>query len=226
MRLLNAIFMALSKCGMKPQLRGKEARGISIEIGDQLVPLFVDSTDRKVEPAHMQHNWFERQTENIKICILSSFGSLDCLLTWQDEPGQKLEKRLKEIVTQIIVSGETRYRNGRQRNFEWLVRRKAEIIDERKRRKEEEERLERKRQIQLEKDKVQRLLDDADKLLQADKIRQYVEIVKTRISNGNSGIPVEKLITWVNWAIAQADRIDPVLSGQFFENMEELDSNH
>ncbi len=36
---------------------------------------------------------------------------------------------------------------------------------------------------------------------------------------GNKLVPADKLEAWVKWAFAQADRIDPVLSGRFVESI-------
>jgi hypothetical protein len=43
LRLLNALFRCLNRCGMRPHVSGKEGRDLSITVGDTNVPLTLDS---------------------------------------------------------------------------------------------------------------------------------------------------------------------------------------
>jgi hypothetical protein len=68
------------------------------------------------------------------------------------------------------------------------------------------ERKERERQEALERERVARLLADAERLRQADAIRAFLADVGRRLS---SEAGVERYDAWSAWALAQADRIDP-----------------
>jgi len=68
--------------------------------------------------------------------------------------------------------------------------------------------------------RVDRLLAEAEALHKARNIRAYVDEVKALSPNLAPPIPAEALAAWVEWALAQADRIDPLISLRFLDNDE------
>jgi hypothetical protein len=64
---------------------------------------------------------------------------------------------------------------------------------------------------------------EADALHQVDRIRACVSAVRARI--GGAVIPMmsDALDEWAAWALGQADRIDPVVSGSFLARPVESD---
>ena len=75
-------------------------------------------------------------------------------------------------------------------------------------------RAEKERQKKIEQARIDRLLRDAAAFQQAGEIRRYVEAIRLAQSrNGMSSS--EELERWSQWALAQADRIDPVMGGAF-----------
>jgi hypothetical protein len=54
-------------------------------------------------------------------------------------------------------------------------------------------------------------------------IRAYVDAVKTTVASETISISSDAIERWSKWALAEADRIDPVRSARFLEDME---SNH
>jgi hypothetical protein len=64
-------------------------------------------------------------------------------------------------------------------------------------------------------------LPDASAQCQAGEISNYVERVVSAVAEGDANLPSVQLDTWVVWALAQADRIDPVQSGRFIEAMKD-----
>lgn len=142
-------------------------------------------------------------------------------LAWEDKGDDRVESHAAAIVACVIVAAEAKYRGSVLRSHEWLVSRKAQLIEEARKRKEEEERKERERKIRLEKARVDRLLGEAVAFRQAADISAYVQSV--RAANASSAEPVSttELDAWAAWATAQADRIDPVLSRRFLEKEQE-----
>lgn len=59
------------------------------------------------------------------------------------------------------------------------------------------------------------LLSQARALEQAQQIRAYVESVRRLNAIAPDPMASEDLADWSGWALAQADRIDPVISGTF-----------
>ena len=80
---------------------------------------------------------------------------------------------------------------------------------------EEEERRAREREIEAQKERVEHLLGEALALRQASEIRAYVEAVRSANASVSTQLPEEAVEAWATWALAEADQIDPIRSGQF-----------
>jgi hypothetical protein len=85
------------------------------------------------------------------------------------------------------------------------------------------EREEQKRQQQIEQARIDRLLDDAESWRQATNIRAYVAAVQAINANETASISAEKMAGWSEWALAQANRIDPVRNARFIDTFDEKD---
>ena len=66
--------------------------------------------------------------------------------------------------------------------------------------------------------RVERLLGEAEALRNARAIRAYVEEVR----EADPMVPQADLDVWTKWALEQADRIDPVLSGSFLKGLADM----
>lgn len=85
------------------------------------------------------------------------------------------------------------------------------------------EREERGRQQQLEQARIDRLLSEAESLRQAMDIRTYVAAAQAIIANETAEVSAEEMQIWSKWALAQADRMDPVRSARFIDSFDEKD---
>jgi hypothetical protein len=104
--------------------------------------------------------------------------------------------------------------------YQWHVEWRAELEEEERQRKFEAERAEKERQKRIEQARIDRLLRDAAAFQQADEIRKHVEAVRLAQSrNGMSSS--EEFERWSQWALAQADRIDPITGGAFLTAMQD-----
>lgn len=79
----------------------------------------------------------------------------------------------------------------------------------------EAERKELERQAALEKKRVEDALDDAVAFRRALDIRTYVDEARAANAGVRDALPPEDFETWASWAVAQADRIDPVRTEAF-----------
>jgi hypothetical protein len=79
-----------------------------------------------------------------------------------------------------VVHGERVCRSSAEHYREWVIKRKAEIAEEERRKEAERRRLERERLERLEKARVGRLLAQAKALREAQEIRGYVSAVRDR----------------------------------------------
>ena len=95
-------------------------------------------------------------------------------LVWEDKTRAPIERKIKDIVVGLIVTGEAQCRRGEASRHNWLIKRKAELIEEARERKAEEERQERERRIKAEEARINWFLGEAAAFRQADDIRAYV----------------------------------------------------
>jgi hypothetical protein len=140
------------------------------------------------------------------------------LASWQDQPGQRLESRIGEIAAELIVAGEAKLRSALRQEEEEAERKRIE--DEKRR---EQERLDRERRLRERREaanqkRIDDLLRSGQLLRQCREIRALVAELKTRLPASDS-LNTSELLEWKEWALAQADRLDPILSGQVFEHI-------
>jgi hypothetical protein len=136
---------------------------------------------------------------------------------WQDDETGKLESRLAEITAELIVLGEGCFRQS-------LV--EAEQARERERERQAE--AERARIAALEARRIDDLKASGALLAQANELRALVARVKEAAGAGGFELGEGALVRWERWALAQADQLDPVLSGQVLSHLvvPELDNEH
>jgi hypothetical protein len=105
------------------------------------------------------------------------------------------------------VFGEQKVRETAVRLREMRIERKAALEEAERRRLE----LEAKR----EQARVDHLLGQASALHRAQEIRAYVAAVRALNSAAPEPMASTALDAWCSWALARADRIDPVMSGAY-----------
>jgi len=217
LRILNAILLALAKQGFSGSVRGDKADEITIRIGSTSFELELIEAPRK--PRSTGQDEARQRRESLRLAIKAGYKTAAVPLA-EDEPDRTLEGCVREVLINLIVLGEERYREHQIEHHKWLLQRRLERIEEARKQKAEAERKERERIAALEKARVERLLDEAQALRRARDIRAYVDEVKALNLNLDPPVPDEAMDEWVRWALAQADRIDPVLSQRFLTNAE------
>ncbi len=215
LRILNAIFLALARCGMKPSVRGREARDLGVQVGHTHVSFTLEPVTKQDRSGRTDSAKGKPSRERLRFQIKSWPWAEDARTSWEDSEETAIEHHIENIVVELIVAGEVQYRESVQHCHQCLVERKAELEEKARRRKEEEERCERERLIKAHKERVERLLNEALALRQAVEIRTYVEAVRTANVLASDPLPHDKIEAWATWALAEADRIDPIRSGLF-----------
>jgi hypothetical protein len=81
------------------------------------------------------------------------------------------------------------------------------------------------REQRLEQVRIDRLLNEAASLRRAADIRAHVHAVEHAIEHKGMTAPTDEVARWARRALAQADRIDPVKDGRFFQRFEGDDSS-
>ena len=213
LRILNAVFLALAKRGHDGDayedreeiharaIVGNTYMGVDITIVGKHQTVLVHGYKRPAPglppstPLALQLNIdFDRKT----------------IVSWQDDDQGKLEAKIAEIAAGIIVAGEKKFRRGLREAEERARQRQLELE---KRRHEQ--------LAQLNRERLQNLKMSGELLRQAQDIRALVEQVRQAIDAGAVDVEVPTLEAWQRWALAEADRIDPVRSGQIMSHLSE-----
>jgi hypothetical protein len=223
LRVLNSLFLAVAKMNGKASICGREAREIRISFFQQHLCLTLDRPKRSNRHAQLQNKTGESSDTRLCLSILSGYGSETVLAFWEDEDAQKLEMQMTDVAVQAILTAEIQYRENALRQYQWRVRRKAELEEEERKRKVEAERAEKERQKRVEQARINRLLRDAAAFQQAGEIRKYVEVIRSAMARDNSS-SMDEVEQWSKWALAQADRIDPAIGARFLNAMQDEDA--
>ena len=219
MRILNSLFLASAKVGGKPTIRGREARDIHVTFHHQHVGLALDPPASRTTRGRQSDR--SSASDQLRLEILTGLGSQEARKAWTDDEHGKLESRMTEIAIELALTAEHQHRESAIRHHQWRIERAAQIEEEDRQRRAEAERAERERQERLEQARIDRLLKDADAFRKANEIRNYVAALTARIQE-NSKMDLEDLERWREWALAQADRIDPAVGRDFLNARDDL----
>ena len=219
LRVLNSLVLATGMMNGKLAIRDHEGRSIHFSFYQRRVGIRLDRLRRAKRQGHAA-NPPDADEAKLSLSILESTHSENERLAWQDDEQGKVETRITEIAIQIILAAELQYREGVIRSYEWRVQRKAELEEEERERKRQAERAERERQKRLEQARIDRLLKSAAAFQQAGAIRKYVEAIRATQTD-NAASSGGELKRWCQWALAEAERIDPAVDGKFLLTMRE-----
>jgi hypothetical protein len=216
LRILNAIFLALARQGFSGDTSGEKAEEISVSIGRSHLGLALSVVPDRGRSSAKDASPPRRERLRLSLKTSQNGGAGHTLAEDSDEG--PIEGRLRQVVVNLIVKGEENYRASLLESHKWALELRHERIEEARKARAEAERKERERIAALEKARVDRLLAEAQALQRAREIRAYVGEVKALGPSLDPPVPEDALLAWEQWAMAQADRIDPVLSRRFLDN--------
>ena len=221
LRLLSAIFQALGNRGCRVDTRGGHPfdgplNDFTITVGHQTVRLEAAVVQTKTaargsQPASVS-------TGTLRFTLEPGRDSRPGVQSWKDE-SITLEQQARDIVVAVMLEGEQQYRNATSRSHARRIELKAATIARLEKERIEAERKEREHQAVLERQRVEDLLADAVSFRQARDIKAYVEEARAANAEALNPVPAEDMDLWAKWAIAQADRIDPVRTGAFRQEL-------
>lgn len=209
---------------MKPAYHGKQARDLSVKVGDQTIHFSLESMNvgKQLERERQGYSFEERGHKDPMQLVLAQQHSTDeNIKKWVDDENGKIENFYRDIAIEIMVKGETRYRDSEIRHHEWLIEHKADLLEKKRLRLIEEERQRVEKRKKYEQACIDQLLGQANSFRQANEIRSYIEVARKANSTSGNPWPEQEFESWAEWALEQADRIDPVKSGQFKSRPEE-----
>jgi hypothetical protein len=210
LRLLNGIFLALAKRGHDGDAYERDGEiHARVNVGDTYLGIDVGVLGKH---RTVRVSGYMRPAPDLPAStplVLRIDPSFDGTATqsWCDDEGGKLEEKLVAIVAGIIVAGEDRFRRELREAEERLEQQRREAE---KRRQEKLAALNRERLANLSK--------SGELLRRAQDIRSLVADVRNALAD-RKDLNDTELSAWEAWALGEADRIDPVLSGQFMSHL-------
>lgn len=221
LRLLNALFLALAKRGHSGQVWEDEHTVIShARIGDTHVNI-------KLEIAG-KHATIVRAREKIPApdllastplrLSIQGAASDQIVSLWCDDKDGTLEQKAGQIAAELIVAGEATFRQRLKEDEESAEseRIEREAKAERERIEREERRIARLKELNQQ--RIANLHRSGELLRMAADVRALVTQVREACFESGD-VDSATLAEWEVWALTEADRLDPVLSGQFLTHI-------
>jgi hypothetical protein len=208
LRIANALMLGLARLGHGCQLWGSEpAPSFCARVGDHEVRVRIHRQGEKLD--RFRHHGDPLPSPSKAPLQIELLGSLPdgFKRSWQDGE-EKLERHLAEVAATIVAAGEARYRLSIAERLEQIAHMNAWRVE--------------RRQEALAKQNKERLAGlhrSAELLRTANDLRTLIATVRAAISNGRRELDPSALSEWEAWAAAEADRIDPVVSGQVDEHL-------
>lgn len=201
----------------KPVFYGHDARDIRLFFYQQHVTITLERPKHSTRKGQSTVASSGSLESTLSLAIVDGGNAERPLVTWQDDDGAKLETKMTEIAIEAVLAAESQYRESAIRQYQWRIERKAKFEQEERQRQIQAERAERERQKRIEQGRIDRLLQDASAFYQAGQIRRYVEAIGSALRT--DACPIPEFEHWKEWALAQADRIDPVQNKSFLRTM-------
>ena len=203
LKILNALFLAVSKAGFKPSLHGKEAEEVGVIVGNTHVAFTLTKIEQRSRVAKGKAALSQLQLQ-LEITNWAQGGEFPLNL-WCDTEDAPLESHLAEIATNLLVAGEMLYRGHVIWQHNYLSERKAEQ-DEKIRQAEE------KAAREAEAARLADLQQRRDALLAAADNRQKATILRALVAEAEQQpnvVAAAGFELWRNWVLAEATQLDP-----------------
>ncbi|QWG22209.1 hypothetical protein KMZ93_19825 [Bradyrhizobium sediminis] len=219
LRVLNGLFLGFASVGGGGWVMGDNARELSANVGEIRVGFDLDHGKRKGN-GRGSAQIITDANEKLFLTVQHHSGvPLGVPTQWSDEEGSPLEDRITDIIVGMAVAGEHLHRRWVAERLAWERERREEAAREERKRVEAAARRERERLAAIAQAKIDGLLRDAGAWREAANIRAYVDAVR-QSADGNMTV----FDDWAKWALAEADRIDPIISGRFTAGYEHRES--
>ena len=217
LRILSAVLQAVTSQGCRADTYGTAPRDGPVE--HFAVSAFRQTVRLRasvVEVRHRSGKGADAKTtveRRVRMSLDPGDGRTPDGQAWED--GERtLERQARDIAVAVIVKAEEQLRADAAQGHAWKVRRHAEVLQQMREERERAKRAERERQAEAERVRVERLIGEASALQQAREIRGYVEEVRAANRDAADPVPGAEMDAWAEWALAQADRIDPSGAGR------------
>lgn len=131
---------------------------------------------------------------------LNEFWITGVKKSWIDNQTLKLERKIDSFIENLVKAAVIKQRERLEKEARQREQEKERIRQEEAERVKEEERK-----------KVIKLLSDVENWKKSNDLRDYIEAVRAKAYKENGEIePGSALSKWIEWALQQADKIDPL----------------
>lgn len=216
LRILSAFFLAVERLGCKVSGSTHAGEKFGISVAGQWLHILFAVEGQKFGDRFFRCRGHSRQEgERLRFDIVTHSADRDPpIRTWRDDK-VPLESQVTEIVRSMFLKAEEDARDSALwRHRHQMEARAARIRDA----KLAAERAEKERIARREanaKSRIQSLIDGADALEKAERIRRYVAAVQHRLAARSDAEEAAALADWSAWALAQADSIDPIVGASW-----------
>lgn len=204
LKLLNSLFLGLAKAGYKAWLNDEEGRGTGVVVGGSQVSFLLD------HPKAARDRDYRYRTRPGPADTLQLKLAGDKI--WTDDKATKLESHLAEMVVQMIVAGESQLRSGEEHAYRSAIEHRRKMAELKRERQAEAELQARKAREAAERKRRNGLLRLARDRRRASEIRDLVAEVLVNAEDSSDAAGAQ---AWADWALAVADRTDPLLRMTF-----------
>ena len=207
LRIANTLMHALAPMGYPCALWGEHEPSFRATIGDHDVQVRIQHPGEAALAHRRQGDAVPNPPKSpLRIELLGALPE-GFPRVWEDGP-VKLETQVAEIAAAIVAAGEARYRLSIAERIEhearmdaWREERRQEALAKRN------------------KERLEALHRSAEMLRQAEDLRALIASVSAAIERGHRSLDAAAFTEWQQWAAAEADRLDPVISGQVDEHL-------
>lgn len=207
LKILNALFLMVSKAGFRPSLRGEEAEESGIIVGNINVSFKLTKIEQRSRAAKEKAAPPKPRLQ-LEIPNWAKNSEFPAHL-WCDTEEVALESHLPGIATNLLVAGEMLYRGQAIWRNNHLAERKAEQ-DEKIRQAEE------KAAREAEAARLADLQQRRDALLAAADNRQKAMILRALVAEAEQQpnvVAAAGFDSWRTWVLAEATQLDPFSAG-------------
>ena len=142
-------------------------------------------------------------------------------MRWEDQDGLLLEAQITDIIVGVASAGFDLRRHWAAQQREWQRQRREEEERTAQKQREEAAGREQERLAAVEQAKIDALCRDADNWRNAGNIRVYVAAVRQTLGDK---VDYQTVEVWSQWALGEADKLDPIASGRFLASMPRNDA--
>ncbi len=207
LRLLSTLLKELEKRGHKVTVGSSGTHKASVLIGEEKVEFSLDERYRQVVLTPEERRTPDGLSQELQptgelVFRLHEYLDPGTRVTWRDTSTKPLEEQLNRIIAGLLTAAAILRQHRVKREEE-----------ERRYRAAREERMRQEEAQRKEEEQLMGLIQQIRAWRQATDIRAYVEAVRAVAAAGRREVDPTRLQQWASWALAYADRMDPLISG-------------